>query len=118
MQTLASRSCSRPYFMLQALKDVGALARMLAEGASSTEREAASEAEQRHAAVEHAKAASDRAAATEQALAVSKARATKLQQELQTKQQVRLAPPGAAAGLRHIRAVHRTIRLVAPRDAV
>lgn len=91
IQTPASRSCSCPYFTLQALKDVGALARMVAEGASLAEREAASEAEQRRAAAQQAQAASDRAAASEQALAASKARAAKLQQELQGKQQVRFA---------------------------
>ena len=73
------------------MRDVGALARMLADGASSAEREAASEAEQRRAAAEHAQAASDRAAASEQALTVGKARVAKLQQELQAKQQVRFA---------------------------
>ena len=99
MQTLASCSCPIPHLTLQALKDVAALARMVAEGASLAEREAASEAEQRRAAAEHAQAASDRAAACEQAQTVSKARATKLQQELQAKQQVRFARmPGAAAG--------------------
>ena len=91
IQTPASCSCSFPNFTLQALKDVGALACMVAEGASLAEREAASEAEQRRAAAQQAQAASDRAAASEQALAASKARAAKLQQELQGKQQVRFA---------------------------
>ena len=116
MQTSASCSCLFPCLMLQALKDVGALARMVAEGASSAEREAAAEAEQRRAAAEHAQAASDRAAASEQALTVSKARAVKLQQELQAKQQVRF--PGAAGGPRHMRSVCGAVQPVAPEDAI